>query len=424
MIWNPFKSKASESSVLFPKEISRLIETVSLLFLTKGFPFNDWGDNNFLPIEDEEQLFSRACLTAQLRSFAQAIEMKTNDTLVAEICTYSLLERIKAGYADDTPHEALFFFYGLENKFISALEDQKPDGKSNESDTQHDQLAGMWVVMENDSNNKSLGNDSISKLSNNIKYAVTNSSGIFSKMCANIKTFDLDKIVSIHFRDSMSLFEEVVYRKYNYAEIFKLKERISADDLLSARIDEDAAFSKNSKLFADSAVDKTNLIKLDHTTEEAYNSIREWLTIVDDCRVECFAIGGRLDALLNAFTWLRQNLFDSLLPLASSEGVSSRYESLYNIYDNTYIDFVKIKLPLQIRMINAADVAPFMICSSEDDLVDLRDNAPSEAEMSRSLVEFAVGIIIEITQNNDVEASGKLAFLERRINILLNKTNQ
>jgi hypothetical protein len=159
------------------------------------------------------------------------------------------------------------------------------------------------------------------------------------------------------------------------------------------------------------------------TTEDGYNVVRDWVFDLDDCRHRCHTIGGECNKIFIALNYLRGNTFQSLAEIASTRGVLHLYEHLYGVCDRSYIDLTKSKLAAAIRIVDAKDVAPFILSSSEEDIIKFINIADKDGEMARTLADFAVGYMDKIEAQSANNAVEKLIFFGKRVDILTNVTS-
>jgi len=424
VIWNPFKSNSPQSSLQSPPELSSLLNTVAALFINKQFPFGEWEDKRTSITEDERLFFARVCLTAQLSSFAHAIETITNDPLVAELCMHSLLKKIAPDFDECITSSVFFRYYTIQKTLVNDLVNMKLGGQSQGEGDPKEQIAIQWVAMENKYNDRSFGVDTAFKLSVHLRFAISKSADIFNKMCRRIKIWDIENILPIHFLDEMALFEETLYKKYRYPEIFEMPNRVNARDVIAARRLEDQRFWSNRDTLVHLNNTAQELLKKDFTTEDTYNSVREWLFGLGACGVDCYAVGGRLKEVLSALDHLRQSTFESLKSIAATQGVASRYEQLYNVCDNSYSGFTESKILLRIRVSETKEVVPFMLTFSEEDIIEYRDNVDSDGEMSRSLAGFALDLIEKLKTYPEHATAEKVRFLGKRVDVLMNRARK
>ena len=419
MIWNPFKPNTPQSSLQSPTELSGLINTVATLFLNKQFPFSEWEDKRISITDDERLFFTRVCLTAQLSSFAQAIELTTNDPLTSELCMHSILKKIAPDFDDYIASSVFFRYYTIQNKLVNDIVEMKLNDLSIGDGDPQELISIKWVAAENNYNNRSFGADTAFKLSVNLKFAVSNAAELFGRMRKRINIIDIENVTPIHFRDERALFEEIIYRQYRYPEIFELRNNVNARDVITARRVEDERFSNSRDELMSLNNALKEILKRDPKTEETYNAVREWFFKVDDCRMGCYAIGGKLREILLALDYLRESTFESLENSAAEQEVSSRYEYLHNVCDNSYLDLMKSRMLLRIRASETKEVVPFILSSSEDDIVEYINNVDKDGEMSRNLVGFALEMIEKLKTRAERETVEKIRFLGKRVELLM-----
>jgi hypothetical protein len=423
MIWNPFKSNISKPNIQYSPEMSNAISTVADLFMAGQFPFSEWEDKRIPLSDDERAFFARVCLTMQLSCFSNTIETLTNDPLMGELCMHALLKKIATDIDDDLTSNVFFRCYTTHNSIVSEIIDKKLSGELNDDGYAKEQLAIFLVANENKTKNRTFGTETAFKLSANIDCAMTKAAPIFTDMCDKISIFDTENIKPIYFREDRSIFEDIIYRKFRYPEIFELAAVVNARDLIHARHIEKNRFLVDHKSLLSIHTRASELPKEDVTTEDGYNVVRDWVFDLDDCRHRCHTIGGECDKIFIALNYLRENIFNSLAEIASTRGVLHLYEHLYGVCDRNYINLTKSKLVSAIRIVDAKDVVPFILSSSEDDIIQFINIADKDGEMARTLVDFAVGYMDKIEAQSANNAAEKLRFFGKRVDILTNVTS-
>ena len=237
-------------------------------------------------------------------------------------------------------------------------------------------------------------------------------------MCSKLNVIDIENIRPIHFRSNRSSFEEMVYRKFRYPEIFELLTEVNAHDLISARKLEEQRFSTNRDALVLFNSQAGELLKEDMTTESGYNVVKKWVFGLDDCRYDCYTTGGKCDEIFDALSYIRKNTFSSLAEIDKVRGYLPMCEHLYDVCDQIYSEMTKSKLAAVVRSVETKYVVPFILSSSENDIIECLEVIDKDGEMTREFAEYALKYIRKISSQADDGAAEKLRFLGKRYDML------
>jgi hypothetical protein len=426
MSWNPFKSFLPKRSVSHPPKLSQCLEAVALLYITKAFPFSSWRDPNMRLTEDESSVFYKICTTMQFSSFQNALEKAIGDEILSNASTHSIFEIISR--SEPELKKSLHFFFKLNGEFIIRLAKMNLSDEKSKSIHPRHWIAGMWIQMEQESAGGDFKLDQISleRLVKCVEFATNASASYFQNVCKNIAEFDTHNIVDLYFDDIHGLNEEVAYRKFEYQGVFQ-SENITLSDLIHAKKLDRAEFVKasvkNDEMRRNSRDIIMKFMSPGEDLETSYKALDGWLIEYDKLRAKLFVQDGECRFLLEEMNKFRGDIRSAIFEAAKAENeyqeLLALCVELFDSGNNYYNELTKSKLGLQIGLIERNnDLAPFILTSSNSELIEFRDVFTKDENSITVLEKFVDDLFFKLSCSSLEEGAGKMKFLFDKLKII------
>jgi hypothetical protein len=420
-MWNPFKKSGNVAA--FPGSLSKSIESVAMLYATMGFPFNRWQTEQIQINPEDVSLFKAASHCRQIDCLrVMLLEKLNDDSILTEISIGYLFERATIINQDLT--NSFLYFYDLQDDIMNKVIEANQVNKNHTLETYPlESLAAAWLAVDDAACGRE-GNIDLGRLETLQKCMVAAheaANGFFSEVTNCINLIDVENFTSVRFRKKRCIYEEVIFRKFNYQDFFEDLEQSNAAAVLAARRRELREAYEFIKLYGDLKVRLGGLLlaiddRDKHKEDEYYNLFRDWLTDVDKARAKCYALGGQCEEALANLEKLRSSILDALHDFIEKN--DSRFiltlMRLFEIYDNSYITFIEPKLLWKIHNIpDPGDVGGFLLSSPIEEIQKFAESAVGK-EQAASTRAYIADVYQRLKSESESELREKKAFVAER----------
>ena len=428
MIWNPFKPRTQNKEILFPQKLSKCIETIALIFTTQGYPFNKWKHNN-QPLDEIDDLFyTRVCNAHQLATVSRIIENICDSEELGAICVHSIFENIALTVS--SIRKSLYFYNSLIDEFIweQTIVNVKSGGEDLKDIHPHFFAAYRWYKFEYQSRdiNDDIPDEKIAELAKNIQYAVNEARTFFDKMLKNVDV-DITNINPIGFLEERSIYEEILFRKQEYPEVFSRETQINAFELLDARQKEKQYFGSMFNQIEEFKLKTVNIINKIveyegglEDLEPTYNEFTDLIFSIDDARRKCLIIGGRLKKLISEIEECRARAKDFFSILMNNDELKdSHFQLFYNFFENADKSNNEMNEQIAIFTINeleSEDIAPYIL-TCDDETLRQYSKLENAKSLAVGLKSFVDDLVFKLKAKDIDEAILKMKFLMDKVKI-------
>ncbi len=359
-----FRRKPRQDLSIWPRTASKSLESLSLLFCSMGFPFSGWKHPDWKCSKENEALFKPACNAFQVATYFSFFVNKCDDDLLSGLARETFIEIAKLGRKDFA--EALEYFLEVQDASMVVASENAEAGI--------DKYAAMlaviamgWLTLDaksgkgdkvnlEDSSQEKRLNDLCKYLS----HARTQALSAFEPMVNAIVDFDVENFKCFSFKKNRSVFEEVLWRRIEFPELFSHMPEVTATLLLDARRKERDSYytlsGERKELLSVISERLKNNIMPDFA-EPYFKSLSE----IDDLSQKAFFIGGDCLPIYEELTKFRGNLVE----LSNQD---ENLERLVKACDNYKCLAFMSKIGGALRWVESSEVPSFILADTEEEI--------------------------------------------------------
>lgn len=410
-----FWRKPKQDVSIWPRSASKSIESLSQLFCTMAFPFSGWKHPNWECCEENERLFKPACNAFQVEIFFSKFLNKCDDGLLAELARGTFIETAKSGCKDFA--EALEYFLKVQDISMTIAAE---NGEVQYAEVLAVIAMGL-LTLEAQSNKTGWCSDPedttqdkrVNDLCKYLAHARTQALSAFEPMVNAIVDFDVDNFSCLSFRKNRAVFEEVLWRRVEFPELFSEMPKVSSALILEARRRERdsclALVEEQKQLFLviREQVDRVlnNRTSMSEFAKHYFKSISE----IDDLSQKAFGIGGECLSVYEKLLCIR----NTLVEMSSQDELLA---SMVKTCDECRNLMLMSKISGALQWVEPSEILQFILADTEEEIKSFAEfTVANNKTLWNSEQLFSALSNANILQNL---TTAQLGFVNRRVRIL------